>query len=101
MKINEYNNACIKFAAETSNRTSLDENNHFQTTGNEWEETTDGSTAGVSIKWAFGKSPEEITAQAPQKFIDEILNEINISEGLYGNSETATNLLAWLTDILQ
>jgi hypothetical protein len=100
MKVNDYTNSCIKFAADTVSR-ELDDEKHYQAIGGEWEETADGSTAGISVKWAHGKSPAEITEEAPQQLINEILAEIDASEGTYGNGETAVNFLNWLADILR
>ena len=101
MKIENYEAACLKFSADTKDRDYLDNNNFFQTIGGDWEETDDGSTAGISVKWAFKKTPDAIRAMAAQKFIDEILSEIDQNQGIYGNGQTAINALIWLSDIMR
>jgi len=101
MKTKDYEAACLKFAAETRERDSLDDNNHYQTIGGEWEETTDGSTAGISVKWAFHKTPDEIKAVSAQRFVDELLGEIDQSPGIYGDNETAVRFMNWLAEIMR
>ena len=100
MKVKDYETACLKFAADTQDRDSLKKGNFFQTIGGDWEETEEGD-AGLSVKWAFHKTPDEIRSQAAQQFVNEILSEIDESPATYGDNETAVNFMVWLADILR
>ena len=72
LTVEEYTNICLRFAEDTKNDGDLDDGRFFVTWRGGWTSSCDNAHGGVGVRWAFGKSAEEIRRLAPQKF-EELL----------------------------
>ena len=94
MTIHDYTQACIDFANDTSSWGALDEYQFYTTTGNGWEESCDNAHGGLSVRWAFHRSADEIMASASEEYRAQIAEELRAAiddgwqpdqlEALYG-----------------
>ena len=70
--LDDYKKAVRKFAEDTKEWNSLDENKFYVSYGYEWEENTNNANRGLDISWAFKK--ENITdKEIIKKFYEEII----------------------------
>ena len=85
MDIATYTQTCKQFARETKKWAALDEYKHYTTSPLDgWEETPDNAHGGIDVSWAFHMNATDIEKQAPQKFIDCLIDEMYImDEPLY------------------
>ena len=72
LTVEEYTKICLRFAEDTKNDGDLDDGRFFVTWRGGWTSSCDNAHGGVGVRWAFGKSAEEICRLAPQKF-EELL----------------------------
>jgi hypothetical protein len=70
LTVEEYTEICVRFAEDTKNDGDLDDGRVFVTYRGGWISSCDNAHGGVGIRWAFGKSEEEIRRLAPQKFLE-------------------------------
>ena len=70
LSVEEYTEICVRFAEDTKNDGDLDDGRFFVTYRGGWMSSCDNAHGGVGIRWAFGKSEEEIRRLAPQKFFE-------------------------------
>ena len=68
LTVEEYTKICLRFAEDTKNDGDLDEGRFFVTYRGGWTSSSDNAHGGVGVRWAFGKSEEEIRRLAPLKF---------------------------------
>lgn len=85
MKLDDYIDKCKKFAKETKSWAALDEYKHYTTsTLDGWEESPGNEHDGIDVSWAFHMKAADIQKQAPQKFVDLLIEELYIiDEPLY------------------
>lgn len=76
MLIKNYTENCLKFAKETKKWNSLNPYSYYLTNGYSWNETCNGNGGGLDVSWAFHMPNNEIKKLAPQKFINQIHEEI-------------------------
>ncbi len=70
LTVEEYTEICVRFAEDTKNDGDLDDGRFFVTYRGGWMSSCDNAHGGVGIRWAFGKSEEEIRRMASQKFFE-------------------------------
>ena len=70
LTVEEYMEICVRFAEDTKNDGDLDDGRFFVTYRGGWISSCDNAHGGVGVRWAFGKSEEEIRRLAPQKFLE-------------------------------
>lgn len=99
MKVKDYEAVCLEFAEDTRNWGAVDPYKFYSTKANGWGwyESCDNAEGGLSIKWAFHKTAEEIKAEAAQQFVDELVtlirctaencNDTDDAEMLYSDLE--------------
>ncbi len=68
MTVEEYTEICLRFAEDTQNDGDLDDGRFFVTYRGGWISSCDNAHGGIGVRWAFGKTKEEILRLAPQKF---------------------------------
>ena len=68
LTVEEYTKICLRFAEDTKNDGDLDDGRFFVTYRGGWMSSCDNAHGGVGVRWAFGKSAEEIRRLAPLKF---------------------------------
>ena len=86
MTIKEYTESCLKFAEASKDWEKLDENSFYTTFDKSWEMSGDNQNGGVGIEWAFHLTEDEIRAQAPEKFLAYIAQELDMALA-YGGEE--------------
>ena len=78
MRLKAYVESCKKFAHDTKDWAELDYYKYYTTPGDSegWEETPGNERGGIDVSWAFHKSAAEIEQDAPQQFIDLLLEAL-------------------------
>ena len=86
MTVEEYTNSCLKFAEASKGwpDDGLDAGSFYTTFDGSWEMTADNQNGGVGIEWAFHLTEEEIRAQAAQKLLEHIAQELDMAVALGG-----------------
>ncbi|MGP1367165.1 MAG: hypothetical protein ACTTH3_00165 [Schwartzia sp. (in: firmicutes)] len=79
MTVQEYTDACLKFAAASRGWSAVDESQFITTHDGSWEMTADNQNGGLDIAWAFHREEEEICAEAPQRFMDYVRQELDLA----------------------
>ena len=79
MTVEEYTKSCLKFAWD-----ELDAGAFYTTFDGSWEMTADNQNGGVGIEWAFRLPEAEIRAQAAQKLLDYVAQELDMAAALGG-----------------
>lgn len=80
MNIKEYTEICLDFAKESSDWMRLDERQHYTTCSQGgWYESCDNADGGIDVSWAFHESESYIRERAPQKFVDKLLQIIQLA----------------------
>ena len=90
MTIQEYTESCLKFAEASKGWEKLDENSFYTTFDKTWEMSGDNQNGGVGVEWAFHLSKDEIRAQAAEKFLAYIAQELDMALALGGEELTYT-----------
>ena len=92
MTVEEYTNSCLKFAEASKGwpDDGLDAGSFYTTFDGSWEMTADNQNGGVGIEWAFHRTEEEIRAQAAEKFLAYIAQEIDMALAIGGEELTYT-----------
>lgn len=84
MTIRAYTDSALKFAADSAAWGAI-RPYAFYTTGypGEWEETADNGHGGLDLSWAFHEQESAIRDAAPQRYVDEIADQLEqgIDEG--------------------
>lgn len=76
MTITAYTNAAIKFAKDSADWADMDTRAFYSTSGTDiWAETCDNAHGGLLLDWAFHLSEDEIRTSAPQKMLDQAIDE--------------------------
>ena len=85
MKLDDYIGKCKQFAKDTKKWAALDEYKCYTTSPIDgWEETPDNAHGGIDVSWAFHMKAADIQKQAPQKFVDLLIDELYLmDEPLY------------------
>ena len=86
MDIATYTQSCKQFALDTKEWAALDQYKLYTTPGNAegWEESPGNERGGIDVSWAFHMKAADIEKQAPQKFVDLLIDEMYIiDEPLY------------------
>ena len=85
MKLDDYIDKCKKFSKDTKKWAALDEYKLYTTSPIDcWEETPDNAHGGIDVSWAFHMKAADIQKQAPQKFVDLLIDELYLmDEPLY------------------
>ena len=86
MKYNTYLASCKQFAHDTKGWADLDTYKYYTTPGDRegWEETPGNERGGIDVSWAFHTKAADIEKEAPQKFIDSLIDELFVNgEPLY------------------
>ena len=78
MTIKEYTDSCLKFAEASKGWEKLDENSFYTTFDKTWEMSGDNQNGGVGVEWAFHLAEDEIRAQAAEKFLAYIAQELDM-----------------------
>ena len=84
MTIQEYTESCLKFAEASKSWEKLDENSFYTTFDKTWEMSGDNQNGGVGVEWAFHLSEDDIRAQAAEKFLAYIAQELDMALALGG-----------------
>lgn len=93
MTLNEYTKCCIDFAEDTKSFGSLSEY-HFYTTGYfSWVESSDNSNNGISVRWAFHETEEEIRKKALYHFALSLKEELEIAVDEECDSEQVQHII--------
>lgn len=79
MTVEEYTNACLKFAEASRGWGAMDESQFITTHDGSWEMTADNQNGGIDIAWAFHRGEAEIRAQAPQRLMDYFRQELALA----------------------
>lgn len=81
MDIATYTQSCKQFANDTKEWAALDEYKWYTTPGNAegWEESPGNERGGIDVSWAFHKSEAEIEVEAPQQFVNLLLEAVDIA----------------------
>ena len=90
MTIKEYTDSCLKFAEASKGWEKLDENSFYTTFDKTWEMSGDNQNGGVGVEWAFHLSEDEIRAQAAEKYLAYIAQELDMALALGGEELTYT-----------
>ena len=90
MTIQEYTDSCLKFAEASKGWEKLDENSFYTTFDKTWEMSGDNQNGGVGVEWAFHLSEDEIRAQAAEKFLAYIAQELDMALAYGGEELTYT-----------
>lgn len=87
MTIKDYTAAAKRFAKDSRKWGGLDQYKFYTTDGDEWVESSDNANGGLDLSWAFHESEGTIRAEAPQRFLDQLadLLELGIDEGWDAN----------------
>ena len=86
MDIATYTQSCKQFAHDTQDWAALNDYKWYTTPGNAegWEESPGNERGGIDVSWAFHMKAADIEKQAPQKFVDLLIDEMYIiDEPLY------------------
>ena len=85
MNIQSYIESCKKFAHDTQEWAALNKYRWYTTsTIDGWRETEGNEHDGIDVKWAFHMNASDIEKQAPQKFVELLIDEMYfIDEPLY------------------
>lgn len=77
MKYNEFLKSVKRFSEETAKWSELP-GGTFYTTEEPygWKETCDNEHGGLDVSWAFKMSEKDIEKNAPQEYVDQLLNEL-------------------------
>lgn len=93
MLLKTYVESCKQFARDTKDWAVLDNSKNYTTPGNkkgwaelekgqryivtkEGKEIPIGPEKGIDVSWAFHKSAAEIEAEAPQQFVDLLIEAV-------------------------
>ena len=68
MTVEEYTKICLNFAEDTKNDGDLDDGRFFVTYRGGWISSCDNAHGGIGLRWAFGKTEDEIRRLAPEMF---------------------------------
>ena len=68
MTVEEYTKICLRFAEDTKHDDAPDEGRFFVTWRGGWMSSCDNAHGGIGVRWAYGRSEEEIRRLAPEKF---------------------------------
>ena len=80
MNIKEYTEICLDFAKESSDWMRLDERQHYTTCSQGgWYESCDNADGGIDVSWAFHESESYIRERAPHKFVDKLLQIVQVA----------------------
>ena len=90
MTIKEYTDSCLKFAEASKDWEKLNENSFYTTFDKTWEMSGDNQNGGVGVEWAFHLPEDEIRAQAAEKFLAYIAQELDMALALGGEELTYT-----------
>ena len=85
MKLNDYIESCKQFAHDTQEWAALNEYKWYTTsTIDGWRETSGNEHNGIDVSWSFHMNAADIEKQAPQKFVDLLIDELYLmDEPLY------------------
>ena len=79
MTVQEYTDACLKFAAASRGWGTMEEGQFITTHDGSWEMTADNQNGGIDIAWAFHREEAEIRAEAPQRLMDYVRQELALA----------------------
>ena len=82
--VQEYTDACLKFAKASASWDELDQSQFITTFDKSWEMTAENQNGGLDIAWAFHQDEDYIKANAPQKFVDYFHQELDLASKLSG-----------------
>ena len=77
MTVKTYIKDCLQFASDTASWGHFNDVKFYTTAGNGWRETPDNNIGGISVAWAFHKTPEYIKENGAQYFIDGVTEIIH------------------------
>lgn len=80
MTLKEYTECCVKFSDETMAFGDLDPYKFYTTGYSSWEESSDNANNGISVRWAFHETKEEIRKKALHHFVSSLKEELEIAE---------------------
>lgn len=73
----DYMSAAQKFAADTQSWGGIIDTLFYTTDGSGgWKESCDNAHGGLDVSWAFHRSPVQIKLEAPQRFIDMLVEQV-------------------------
>lgn len=76
MTIKDYTTAAQRFAEDSREWGGLDQYKFYTTAGDEWRETCDNAHGGLDLSWAFRETSATIAAEAPQRFLDQLADQL-------------------------